>query len=251
MEAKWYYAEDGKTVGPMSAEEIARRIARAENQPHFIWTEGMPGWTDASTVPEFSAESHATGPALARRVEAGNETIEASAAKQASLAQRARRELIEYLGISAYLYVCFGALILYKATILHSEGIAFAPLGIAIVKALILGKFILVLQALKIGERGTASVPLARILKKSSVFALLLMILTVIEELIVGYFHGRESREILHEIAGGTLSQAIAVSVLLFLVLIPYFAYREIAASLGEDRLSKLLTERRSPEKPI
>ena len=220
----------------------------AKDRPHFIWTEGMPGWTDASTVPEFSAESNATAPALAPRVEAGNEPIAASAAKQATLAQRARRELIEYLGISAYLYVCFGALIFYKATILHSEGIAFAPFGIAIVKALILGKFILVLQALKIGERGTASVPLARVVKKSALFALLLMVLTVIEELSVGYFHGRESREILHEIAGGTLSQAVAVSVLLFLVLIPYFAYREIAASLGEDRLSKLLTERPSTE---
>jgi hypothetical protein len=248
MEAKWYYAEDGKTVGPMSAEEIASRMTKARSQPHLIWTEGMPGWTDASTVPEFSAEARAAGLAtLAPEGEAGKETTAASTAKRATLAQRARRELIEYLGISAYLYVCFGALIFYKATILHSEGIAFAPIGIAIVKALVLGKFILVLEAVKIGERGTTSVPLVRIIKKSSLFALLLMVLTVIEELVVGYFHGRESRQIMHEIAGGTLSQAFAISVLLFLVLIPYFAYREISAILGEDRLSKLLTDRGLP----
>ncbi|MFY9626525.1 MAG: DUF4339 domain-containing protein [Methylocystis sp.] len=242
MDAEWYYAEDGKTVGPMSAGEIASRIAKAKNQPHFIWTEGMPGWTDASTVPEFAAGSQVS------RVEAGAKTIAASCAEHASLAQRARRELIEYLGISAYLYVCFGALIFYKATILHSEGIAFAPLGIAIVKALILGKFILVLRALKIGERGTGGIPLARMIKKSLLFALLLMVLTVIEELIVGYFHGRESREILHEIAGGTLSQAFAVAMLLFLILIPYFAFQEITARLGEGKLSKLLAERPRPE---
>jgi len=61
MDAEWYYAEDGKTVGPMSAGEIASRIAKAKNQPHFIWTEGMPGWTDASTVPEFAAGSKCPG----------------------------------------------------------------------------------------------------------------------------------------------------------------------------------------------
>ena len=30
-----------------------------------------------------------------------------------------------------------------KAAVLHTEGIAFAPLGIAIVKAVVLGKFVL------------------------------------------------------------------------------------------------------------
>jgi hypothetical protein len=34
-----------------------------------------------------------------------------------SLAARGRRELIQYLAISAYLYVCFGALIFYKVTL--------------------------------------------------------------------------------------------------------------------------------------
>jgi hypothetical protein len=40
----------------------------------------------------------------------------------------------------------------YKATILGSVGIQFAPFGLAAVKALILGKFILVMEDLKIGE---------------------------------------------------------------------------------------------------
>jgi hypothetical protein len=65
-----------------------------------------------------------------------------STSKQASLSQRLRQELIEYLIVSAYLYVSFSALIFYKATVLRSDGIEFATFGIAIVKALILGKFI-------------------------------------------------------------------------------------------------------------
>jgi hypothetical protein len=149
------------------------------------------------------------------------------ASKQATLSQRLRRELIEYLIISAYLYICFGSLILYKATILHSDGIAFASFGIAIVKAPVLGKFILVLDALKIGERkGGAGVLFADILKKSVLFVIFLIALTAIEEMIVGYFHGRTSQEVLSEMPGGTLPQAFAVSILVLLILIPYFAFR-------------------------
>ena len=249
MEAKWYYSENGKALGPMSANEIADRIRQAENEPHFVWIEGMSDWTDASAVPEFSAALQAAGTAYASGAEAGAGTRGASAARRASLAQRARRELYEFLVVSAYLYVCFAALIFYKASILRGEGIEFAALGLAIVKALILGKFLLLLEALKIGEdKRHARSALANILTKSLLFSLLLFAMTVVEELIVGHFHGRAIREVLREIAGGTWEQALAIAILLFLILIPFFGYQEIAARLGKGKLSKLLTERAPPE---
>jgi hypothetical protein len=72
--------------------------------------------------------------------------------------------------------------------------------------------------------------------------------LSVIEEVVVGFVHGREAHEVLGEIAGGTLPQVLATSLLILLIMLPYFAFREISASLGEGKLLKLLTERRSPE---
>lgn len=259
MDNKWFYQENGKTVGPASKEEIADRIKQSENQPHYIWREGMSGWAEARTTPDFSTVFQSTSPAPASYVETGAgrtganesdaETRGTSAIKHATLKERARRELIDYLGISTYLFVCFGALIFYKASILHSAGVEFTPFGVAIVKALILGKFVLMLQAFKIGERRKSeSIVLANVLKKSLLFALLLFVLTVIEEMIVGHLHGKASREILSEIAGGTLQQAFAIGVLLFLILIPYFGFREISASLGEGGLARLLTQRRSSE---
>ncbi len=122
MEAKWYYSENGKSLGPMSANEIAGRIRQAKNEPHFVWIEGMSDWTDASTVPEFSAAFQAAGTALASSAEAGAGTKSQSSAEKATLAQRARRELYEFLVVSSYLFVCFGALIFYKASILRGEG---------------------------------------------------------------------------------------------------------------------------------
>ena len=46
------------------------------------------------------------------------------------------------LAIASYLAVCFGALLFYKAAILESAGIDMTRAGLAIIKALILGKFV-------------------------------------------------------------------------------------------------------------
>ena len=167
--------------------------------------------------------------------------------KQETLGERARHELLQYLIVSSYLYVCFGVILLYKASILHSQGIHYAPFGLAIVKALILGKFILIGLALKVGERVAPSRILFDILFKSLVFLLVVIVLSIIEEICVGLFHGRAVHDALAGLAGGTLPEALATSLLLLLVLIPYFAFREFAHGLSEVEMIRLLAARRPP----
>jgi hypothetical protein len=87
---------------------------------------------------------------------------------------------------------------------------------------------------------------LADILKKSVLFVVFLIALTVVEEIIVGYFHGR----ILSEMVGGTLPQDFAISMLMLLILIPYFTFRGVADRLGEGALWKLLTGRSRSASP-
>src|SRR5689334_11354180 len=55
--------------------------------------------------------------------------------------QRIKHELKEYGAVCLYLYVCLGALILYKEALLRAEGINYTSYGLAAIKALILGKF--------------------------------------------------------------------------------------------------------------
>jgi len=214
MGGKWYYVADGKSIGPLSTAEVFQRIVLAKNESHLVWTEGMSDWAEANTRFEF--------------VHAFSEVSAAPAPAKATLAQRARRELIEYIVISAYLYIYFGALLAYKAAILLTVGVTFAPYGLALVKALISAKFIMLLEALKLGENGKPASPLIDILKKSSLFTIFLIVLTLIEELIVGALHGKDVHEILGEIADGSLPQALAVGLLIFLIMIPYFTYREL-----------------------
>ena len=72
------------------------------------------------------------------------------AAAKPPLHQRAMYELKELVFISLYLYVTIGAVILMKAAVLHTQGIEFTPWGIAIVKAVLLAKFMLLGEAVEL-----------------------------------------------------------------------------------------------------
>jgi hypothetical protein len=165
-----------------------------------------------------------------------------------TLAQRAKRELIRYLTISSYLFVCFGALLFYKAAILRAEGIPFTAFGLAVAKALILGKFMLLAETFNFGGRAKAGRLAVHILIKSLMFAALLILLTFFEEVIVGFFHGRKALDVALDFGGGTLPQALATALLMVLIMIPYFSFSEISASMGKGALERLLIQRKPSE---
>ncbi len=166
-----------------------------------------------------------------------------------TFAQKAKRMLIRYLAISAYLYVCFAALIFYKAAILHAEGVPFTHFGLAFAKALILGKFMLLAEDFKFAEKATSSRVAFKILTKSALFALLLIVLSFIEEVILGLVHGNKALDVAMSFAGGTLPQLFAQALLMVMIMVPYFAFGEISASMGEGRLMQLLIERQANAK--
>ncbi|APO72749.1 hypothetical protein IE4872_PD02238 (plasmid) [Rhizobium gallicum] len=163
----------------------------------------------------------------------------------ATIAQKATRELKEYALLSAYLYICFGALILYKMAVLGSQGVHFSVFGVPAIKALILGKFILLGHAIKLGERYGRLRLVSVIAYKAALYLLLLIALSIVEEAIVGLSNGRTIAATLAEIGGAKLPEMLATSVVMLLILIPYLASREFAVALGEGRLWDLLFEYR------
>ena len=244
MTDQWYCAENGKSVGPLSAQDVADRVGKAGGKPYLVWSPGMAEWVDARSLPQFVPRAASIASAPASEPSKKRPAEAKPTQSKPTLAARARHELIAYIAISGYLMVWFSAVMFYKSTILRSVGIEFAPLGIAAVKALILGKFILVLEAVKLGERKESDILLVQIVKKALLFTVVLVILSIIEELVVGHFHGKGAREVLSEIGDGTPAQAVAASLLMFLVLLPYLAFRRIAQETGD--LPELLFARRS-----
>ena len=51
---EWYYGDKGQIVGPLSFEGVVARINQAGIEKYLVWTQGMPQWADAKTVPAFA-----------------------------------------------------------------------------------------------------------------------------------------------------------------------------------------------------
>jgi hypothetical protein len=166
--------------------------------------------------------------------------MDAKAQPHTGLVHRIGHELKQYAAIALYLYICFGAILLYKASVLHAQGIGYGPYGLAAVKALILGKFMLIGHALKIGERYRHRPLIYPVLYKSLVFLAVLVACSVIEEAVAGAIHGRTVMASLSDIAGGSWSQIAATCLLLWLILLPYFAFRQIGEVLGKGELRRM-----------
>jgi hypothetical protein len=164
-----------------------------------------------------------------------------------TLHHRAMHELKEFAILTVYLYINLGAVIMVKTAVLHSQGIDYAPWGIAIVKAAVLAKFMLLGNVMKIGERYTTQPLIWPTLHKALAFLVLLVVLTIIEEATVGLFHGRSIAASLGELFGPRLEETSASILILLLVLIPWFAFRVLSEALGEGRLTRMFFVAREP----
>jgi hypothetical protein len=167
----------------------------------------------------------------------------------ATLQQRATHEIKELLILTVYLYITLGAVIVMKTAVLHTAGIEFAPWGVAIVKALVLAKFMMVGHAMNIGERYTGPL-IWPTLHKAFAFLLLLVVLTTVEEVVVGLFHHRSIAVSLGDLVGSRLAETLAGYLMMLLVLMPYFAFRVLGEALGEGRLVRMFFVEREEMKP-
>jgi hypothetical protein len=159
---------------------------------------------------------------------------------KATLRQRTVHEFKELVILTVYLYVAIGAVILYKTGVLHGQGIGFVPWGIAVVKAVLLAKFMLIGRAMGIGERYTDRPLIWPTLYKSFALLVLLVVLTIIEEVVVGLFHHQSIAASLGELFGPRLEETMASILILLLVLIPYCAIGVLSEALGEGRLVRM-----------
>jgi hypothetical protein len=134
--------------------------------------------------------------------------------------------------------------LLYETAVLRAEKIQFLPIGTAVVKALILGKFILIGKAVKVGERIESGRVVYRIFWKSLAMYLFLLVLTAVEELIVGFVHEQAFSETIGEFTERSWLQNLAPSAVMLLVLIPMISFEEIDCVFGNGSLKRMLFKR-------
>jgi hypothetical protein len=156
------------------------------------------------------------------------------------LHQRAMHEFKELAFITLYLYITIGAVILMKTAVLRTQGIEFAPWGIAIVKAVVLAKFMLIGEAMKIGGRKPTGPLIWPTVQKAFGLLVLLIGMTIIEEAVVGLFHHQSIAASLSDLFGPRLEETLAGYLIMLMVLLPYCAFRVLGEALGEGRLVRM-----------
>lgn len=160
---------------------------------------------------------------------------------------RLSRELRAYLIIAAYLYVWLVALRLYETALLREQGVAALPLGLEVGKALILGKFVLLGEAAGVGSRVRARTLAERIAWRALALVVLLVVLSGLEELVVGWVHGRSAAQTIAALETRPMLELASECLLMLLVLVPFVAVKQVSLALGPGVLRRLLFERRVP----
>jgi len=166
--------------------------------------------------------------------------MKGSATSTASFRQKAFGEFKEMAALTFYLYICLGAVVLLKAAILQDVGVHFAIWGIAAIKALLLAKFMLLGRTLQIGRKFRDRPLIWPILYHALIFLILLLVLSTIEEIVVGSIRHRPLSDSLAHIVGPTVFEGLAVCLVLFLILVPYSAYDCLEDVLGERKAFRL-----------
>ena len=170
--------------------------------------------------------------------------------RRTELKKKAISEAKKFAVIVGYLWMLFFLLQLHRVTILREQN-PLDPLGFrvgfALINALILGKIILIAEAFHFGERNKGRPLVYEIIFKSVVFSILLVCCDVLEEVLVGVFHKKTIIESIPALGGGGVEGVLLIGLMMFIVLIPFFSFAEVARVIGEDELRSMIFKGRTP----
>src|SRR3984893_18013259 len=149
-------------------------------------------------------------------------------------------ETRKLFGIFFYLWVLLSLFSLHKALILNDESLMYHQ-GFAIINALALAKVVLVGEFFHVGDTLKNRPLIYPIMFKSAVFAVILICFHLIEETLIGVLHGKTLSQSIPDIGGGKLQGILMVGIMMFVVLMPFFAFRELERAIGTEELRSLL----------
>jgi len=88
---------------------------------------------------------------------------------------------------------------------------------------------------------------LSRKAGEAALFAIVFIVFHVLERLAVGLWHGSTLTDsVPPAIGGGGFAGLISVAAIMFVMLIPYFAFRDLGRALGHEELRKMLFSSRN-----
>lgn len=153
----------------------------------------------------------------------------------------------DFVVIALYLWLIFGLFALYRSVILAEDHVSVAEEGFALINALVFGKIVLAAQKLRLGDFVNDAPLIYPTLVKSALFSVVLAVCKILEEVLTGFVRGRSFQEGVAGLGGGTWQGILCLTLLLFVLLIPFFGFTELQRVLGEGKLQELFFRPRHP----
>ena len=166
------------------------------------------------------------------------------AAGEKTLKARAMDELKKYVAITLYLWVLFALLGLYRQVLLRENGINLWTQSYAIVNALVFAKVVLLGEMLNLGKRLRSQALILEVLGKSLLFTALLIVFHIGEETVRALIKHLPVAETALSFGGGSWQGIFVYAGLMFVIMVPLIAFREVGDAMGHNRLWKLLLSR-------
>jgi len=158
---------------------------------------------------------------------------------KAGIRERLIHEMKRYFVVVVFLFFFFASFTTYRRLVLASYEIDYFEYGWALLKALILGKVILIGELLHLGERFQDRPLIVSTFWKTLVFGLLIAAFAVLERLFGAVIHHRPIADEF-QFSGPDGYELLARVPLQVVALIPLFAFRELGRVIGEERLEAL-----------
>jgi hypothetical protein len=172
-------------------------------------------------------------------------------AEQTALNERARnlkqRGLLEFkrfVAIFLYLWVVFALLSIHESIIRALHGLDYEAHTFAVINAFVFAKVLLVGEHFRLGTRFKHKPLIYPVLYKCLVFSVLLTGFHIVEKIVAGVIGGETLRQGLAGVDGRTLVSIVSMSTLAFVMLIPFFAFRELGQLIGQKELRSLFLGR-------
>lgn len=154
------------------------------------------------------------------------------------------------LWIFAYLWLLLGLFAAHKSIVLNQQNLLYHQ-GFAVINALVLAKIMFIAEALHVADDLKQKPLIYPIVYKSAVYSLILISFHVLEEVLAGMWHGKPVSQSLSALSAGGLEEILVFGLIMFVVLMPFFALREIGRDVGEDRLFEQFFVRRDRYIPL
>src|SRR6185312_3527966 len=161
-------------------------------------------------------------------------------------ARRMLHQFKEFLGMFLYLWLLFALFAIYKSVVRIEYPLNYPSQGLALFNAYVLARVMLVAEDLHLGSRFRDRSLAYPIVHKAFVLALILLCFYIIEPVVFGMWQGLSVAESFPRFGGKGFEAIVAIALIMFVVLIPFCAFREIGRVVGRDALRSLLFNRQA-----